>query len=71
MSETALYEQIGLLQGQLTHAKQIIEELTKERNKFRSQAMMRQAAKDALQDEVRNLEIKVQHLEQQLERAYE
>ena len=59
------------MQGQLTHAKQIIEELTKERNKFRSQAMMRQAAKDALQDEVRNLEIKVQHLEQQLERAYE
>ena len=32
---------------------------------------MRQAAKDTLQDEVRNLEIKVQHLEQQLERAYE
>jgi len=71
MSETALYEQVGLLQQQLAHAKQIIEELTKERNKFRSQAMMRQAAKDALQNEVRNLEIKVQHLEQQLERAYE
>lgn len=42
MSETALYHQIGLLQQELAHAKQIIEELTKERNKFRSQALMRQ-----------------------------
>jgi len=71
MSETALYEQIGLLQQQLAHARQLIEEVTKDRNKYRSQAFMRQAAKDTLQDEVRNLEIKVQHLEQQLERAYE
>jgi len=42
MSETALYHQIGLLQQELAHAKQIIEELTKDRNKYRSQAIMRQ-----------------------------
>jgi hypothetical protein len=42
MSETALYHQIGLLQQELAHAKQIIKELTKDRNKYRSQAIMRQ-----------------------------
>lgn len=42
MSETALYHQIGLLQQELAHAKQVIENLTKERNKYRSQALMRQ-----------------------------
>ena len=71
MSETALYQQIGLLQQELELAKYTNASLIKERNKYRSQAMMRQAAKDTLQDEVRNLEIKVQHLENQLERAYE
>ena len=44
--------------------KRLVEELTKERNKFRSQAMMRQHAKEQLQDEVALLK-------QQLEQAYE
>jgi len=55
MSETALYHQIGLLQQELAHAKQIIEELTMERNKFRSQALMRANKIETLSNEINKL----------------
>jgi len=55
MSETALYHQIGLLQQELAHAKQIIEELTVERNKFRSQAMMRANKIETLSNEINKI----------------
>ena len=55
MSETALYHQIGLLQQELAHAKQIIEELTTERNKFRSQAMMRANKIETLSNEINKI----------------
>ena len=55
MSETALYHQIGLLQQELAHAKQIIEELTMERNKFRSQAFMRANKIETLSNEINKL----------------
>jgi len=57
MSETALYNQIGLLQQKLSLAEKNIETLTTERNKFRSQAIMRAN--------------KIELLEKQLEQAYE
>ena len=55
MSETTLYHQIGLLQQELAHAKQIIEELTVERNKFRSQAMMRANKIETLSNEINKI----------------
>ena len=55
MSETALYHQIGLLQQELAYAKQIIEELTVERNKFRSQAMMRANKIETLSNEINKI----------------
>jgi hypothetical protein len=57
MSETALYNQIGLLQQKLSLAEKNIETLTTERNKYRSQALMRAN--------------KIELLEKQLEQAYE
>jgi len=57
MSETALYNQIGLLQQKLSLAEKNIETLTVERNKYRSQAIMRAN--------------KIELLEKQLEQAYE
>jgi len=57
MSETALYNQIGLLQQKLSLAEKNIETLTVERNKYRSQALMRAN--------------KIELLEKQLEQAYE
>ena len=55
MSETALYHQIGLLQQELAHAKEIIESLTTERNKFRSQAMMRANKIETLSNEINSI----------------
>ena len=55
MSETALYHQIGLLQQELSHVKQVLEETTKERNKFRSQAMMRANKIEGLQNELQEI----------------
>ena len=55
MSETALYRQIGLLQQELTHAKEIIKSLSTERNKFRSQAMMRANKIEVLQNELQEI----------------
>jgi len=55
MSETALYRQIGLLQQELTHAKEIIKSLSTERNKFRSQAMMRANKIEVLQNELQEM----------------
>jgi len=55
MSETALYHQIGLLQQELAHAKEIIENLTAERNKFRSQAMMRANKIETLSNEINKI----------------
>jgi len=55
MSETALYNQIGLLQQELAHAKEIIESLSMERNKFRSQAMMRANKIEVLQNELQEI----------------
>jgi hypothetical protein len=55
MSETALYHQIGLLQQELSHVKQLLEEASKERNKFRSQAMMRANKIEGLQNELQEI----------------
>jgi len=55
MSETALYQQIGLLQQELSHVKQLLEEASKERNKFRSQAMMRANKIEGLQNELQEI----------------
>jgi hypothetical protein len=55
MSETALYQQIGLLQQELSHVKQLLEEASKERNKFRSQAMMRANKIEGLQNELQKI----------------
>ena len=62
MSETALYHQIGLLQQELAHAKEIIESLTTERNKFRSQAMMRANKIEKLSDEINNIYTKQEYI---------
>ena len=62
MSETALYHQIGLLQQELAHAKQIIEELTTERNKFRSQAMMRANKIETLSNEINKLHTEQEYI---------
>jgi len=62
MSETALYHQIGLLQQELAHAKQIIEELTMERNKFRSQALMRANKIETLSNEINKLYTKQEYI---------
>ena len=62
MSETALYHQIGLLQQELAHAKQIIEELTTERNKFRSQAMMRANKIETLSNEINKIYTKQEYI---------
>jgi len=55
MSETALYHQIGLLQQELAHAKEIIENLTAERNKFRCQAIMRANKIETLSNEINKI----------------
>lgn len=55
MGETALYNQIGLLQQELAHAKQLLEEVTIERNKYRSQAMMRANKIETLSDEINSI----------------
>jgi hypothetical protein len=55
MSETALYHQIGLLQQELAHARDIIKELTVERNKFRSQAIMRANKIETLSNEINKI----------------
>lgn len=55
MNETALYNQIGLLQQELSHAKEIIESLSIERNKFRSQAIMRANKIEVLQNELQEI----------------
>ena len=62
MSETALYHQIGLLQQELAHAKQIIEELTMERNKFRSQALMRANKIETLSNEINKLHTEQEYI---------
>jgi hypothetical protein len=62
MSETALYHQIGLLQQELAHAKQIIEELTMERNKFRSQALMRANKIETLSNEINSIYTKQEYI---------
>ena len=55
MSETALYHQIGLLQQELSHVKQLLEKASKERNKFRSQVMMRANKIEGLQNELQEI----------------
>ena len=55
MSETALYHQIGLLQQELSHVKQLLEEASKERNKFRSQAIMRANKIETLSNEINTI----------------
>ena len=55
MSETVLYQQIGLLQQELSHVKQLLEEASKERNKFRSQAIMRANKIEGLQNELQKI----------------
>ena len=55
MSETALYHQIGLFQQELSHVKQLLEKASKERNKFRSQAMMRANKIEGLQNELQEI----------------
>ena len=62
MSETALYHQIGLLQQELAHAKEIIESLTTERNKFRSQAIMRANKIETLSNEINNIYTKQEYI---------
>jgi hypothetical protein len=62
MSETALYHQIGLLQQELAHAKEIIENLTAERNKFRSQAMMRANKIETLSNEINSIYTKQEYI---------
>ena len=55
MSETALYNQIGLLQQELAHVKQLLEDASNERNKYRSQAMMRANKIRGLQNELQEI----------------
>ena len=62
MSETALYHQIGLLQQELAHAKEIIESLTTERNKFRSQAIMRANKIETLSNEINNIRTEQEYI---------
>ena len=62
MSETALYHQIGLLQQELAHAKEIIENLTAERNKFRSQALMRANKIETLSNEINSIYTKQEYI---------
>lgn len=62
MSETALYHQIGLLQQELAHAKEIIENLTTERNKFRSQAIMRANKIETLSNEINSIYTKQEYI---------
>jgi len=62
MSETALYHQIGLLQQELAHAKEIIESLTTERNKFRSQAIMRANKIEILSNEINSIYTKQEYI---------
>jgi len=62
MSETALYHQIGLLQQELAHAREIIENLTAERNKFRSQAMMRANKIETLSNEINSIYTKQEYI---------
>lgn len=62
MSETALYHQIGLLQQELAHARDIIKELTVERNKFRSQAIMRANKIETLSNEINKIYTEQKHI---------
>ena len=62
MSETALYNQIGLLQQELRVVKGSFDTLvhefnivTQERNKYRSQAMMRANKIEVLQNELQEI----------------
>ena len=62
MSETALYNQIGLLQQELKVVKGSFDTLvhefnivTQERNKYRSQAMMRANKIEVLQNELQEI----------------
>ena len=62
MSETALYNQIGLLQQELKVVKGSFDTLvhefnivTQERNKYRSQAMMRANRIEVLQNELQEI----------------
>jgi FtsZ-binding cell division protein ZapB len=55
MSETALYNQIGLLQQELALVKEANAKLTTERNKYRSQAIMRANKIEGLQNELQEI----------------
>ena len=55
MNETALYRQIGLLQQELSWCKQALEHATKEKNKYRSQALMRANKIEVLQNELQEI----------------
>jgi hypothetical protein len=55
MSETALYHQIGLLQQELSWCKQALEHTSSERNKYRSQALMRANKIEELQNELQEI----------------
>jgi len=55
MGETALYNQIGLLQQELALVKETNVSLTAERNKYRSQAIMRANKIEGLQNELQEI----------------
>jgi len=55
MSETALYHQIGLLQQELDWCRQALENTTADRNKYRSQALMRANKIEELQNELQEI----------------
>ena len=69
MSETALYHQIGLLQQELEVVKGSFDTLvhefnivTQERNKYRSQAIMRANKIEALSNEINKLHTEQEYI---------
>jgi len=69
MSETALYHQIGLLQQELEVVKGSFDTLvhefnivTQERNKYRSQAIMRANKIEALSNEINSIYTKQEYI---------
>ena len=55
MNENVLYHQIGLLQQELDWCRQALENTTADRNKYRSQALMRNNKIQELQNELQKV----------------